>query len=102
MRHVPARCDAGAVRPNAGHPGKAPMLHVWNTIRETACVDGPACLGIRALLAVLGVAVLTLAVYSLPSIAVTPGEIAVGIALSLPVAAALLYAAAFPRDLHRT
>jgi hypothetical protein len=77
------------------------MLRAWRTIHRTACADGPACLAVRCLLLILGLAVLTLGVYSLPSIASTAGEIAVGVALSLPVAAAILYAAAFPGGMRR-
>jgi len=77
------------------------MIRVWRTIHRTACADGPACLAARVLLLILGLAVLTLGVYSLPSIAVTAGEIAVGVVLSLPVAVAILYAAVFPGGMRR-
>lgn len=71
------------------------MPRLLTLVRRPMLSDGAAGLVVRLLLIAAGLGVLTVGFYSLPSIAVTQGEIVTGILLSLAVALQILVAALF-------
>ena len=96
MPYALARGDPRACHSTmAGRPRDPSMSRYSNFVRRPTAADGALTLCVRLLLVAVGVGVLTVGLYRLPSIAMTQGEVVTGILLSLAVALQILFAALF-------